>query len=525
MGACRQVLGIHPLASESPNTDGGGWRPAVNDAGPLASQDASPDAPGLIGDGSLPMAAADARPDSAATCPTAPPGSLPIPMPTTVTPFGSPEDDLLAALTTIGDDVVMVFTFKGGIAVGGFEHVLTGWPDANGLGTRDVGVARVAADGTVRWATQLGGRGSDDVWTVAADGDVVYVGGAFEGSADFGGGHSLASRGGQDGFLVALDARDGHGTWANRIGAAGDDAVYGVAVDPVSHAVVATGVFTGLENFGLSENKTAPADGNGFAAVYEATGTPRYVRTFAGTFSIGVRTLVLGNGHALVTGVYQGSVALQPDRFTTLPGDPGDASSLFVTAFNLSDGTAVDGWDRALGGPAADTVGHLTADTSGNVYLSGSFTDQGTFGGGTLQAAGATDAFVVSFTPAGGHRWSKAFGGSGFDFGDALVALPEPDGRIVVGGTFATSARFGAYDLAGAADQGWLAWLSPCDGSVVGLYGFGGAGDDGVSTLASDAQGRLRGGGVFSGDVTFAPGLSAAAKKLDFALLTFKSGR
>ena len=59
------------------------------------------------------------------------------------------------------------------------------------------------------------------------------------------------------------------------------------------------------------------------------------------------------------------------------------------------------------------TAGNLVEDSSGNFFLSGTFSGSLTFGSTTLQTAGADyDAYLVKFSSAGTAQWAKRFGNS-----------------------------------------------------------------------------------------------------------------
>ena len=76
-----------------------------------------------------------------------------------------------------------------------------------------------------------------------------------------------------------------------------------------------------------------------------------------------------------------------------------------------------------------------------NLYVGGYHYDVLDLGGGELPHAGAEDAFVASYTPAGVHRWSRAFGGAGSDYVMRLAV--DRGGAVYFAGGFEDSVDFG----------------------------------------------------------------------------------
>src|SRR5690349_13597868 len=97
------------------------------------------------------------------------------------------------------------------------------------------------------------------------------------------------------------------------------------------------------------------------------------------------------------------------------PGDPTRStpcSEEGVVISGLGEVPAL-GWMKL-----AEVEPHAVAvDADGNVFVAGELSFGVDFGGGPLLGGGlsGSDAFLVSYTAAGKHRWSKRFGGSGYD--------------------------------------------------------------------------------------------------------------
>jgi hypothetical protein len=116
-------------------------------------------------------------------------------------------------------------------------------------------ITKLSASGAQVWSKNFA-NGSPlenppaDAYGVALDSSGnVYTTGYFTGTANFnpGGAFNLTSAGGWDSFVSKWNA-NGAFLWAGRMGGTGDDAAYGIAVDPTGN-IYTTGFFTGTANF------------------------------------------------------------------------------------------------------------------------------------------------------------------------------------------------------------------------------------------------------------------------------------
>jgi gliding motility-associated-like protein len=123
-----------------------------------------------------------------------------------------------------------------------------------------------------------------------------------------------------------------------------------------------------------------------------------------------------------------GSAEAFPGAIRPYQGD----TDAFVAKYN-SAGDLV--WSTHLGTSGQDGARDVVIDDAGNVYVTGYYRNTGDFiadGAATLQGAGASDAFLISFTPDGGTRWKRSFGGSSQDAG-LSVAIHESKLYFVMG--------------------------------------------------------------------------------------------
>src|SRR5205814_612691 len=86
-------------------------------------------------------------------------------------------------------------------------------------------------------------------------------------------------------------------------------------------------------------------------------------------------------------------------------------------------------WAKTIGGTGVDGGSGVATDGAGNVYVTGYFsasTGGVDFGGGALNSAGSQDVFLVKYNSAGAWQWSRRFGSTGSDTGNAFGGRREP---------------------------------------------------------------------------------------------------
>ncbi len=116
----------------------------------------------------------------------------------------------------------------------------------------------------------------------------------------------------------------------------------------------------------------------------------------------------------------------------------------------------------------------------------------------------------------GAPKWALAFGGEGDD--RAVDAALDPEGNVVVVGTFAGTMRLGGASLVAAGGQDvFILKLDGSDGSVLFHTSFGTSGDDGIAGVAIDGDCSVVIAGDFSGQLDlWGTALSAAGSRASF---------
>jgi hypothetical protein len=332
--------------------------------------------------------------------------------------FGGKNDDVAAAIS---------FDSKGNVVVvGWYSDTMTfGTSTLTAVGSDDVFVMQLGADGSPSWARSLGGENTEAAWAVATTpSDDVVVVGEFRGTVNFGAG-PIESAGNTDVFVLTL-GKDGEQKWARHFGDMNFDFGRAVAVDSRGDVVVAA-EFAGSVDFG---GGAVEAAGNRDVAVVKLAGKDgayRWAKRFGNTFDDVVLGLALdGADNIAIGGSYEAEN----------PFEKGAKSNGRKDAFvaRMSP-TGELQWSRSWGGDRDDQVSAVAADKYGNVIATGWFVNKAGFGGAELESPnGNRDAFLVKLNADGGHVWSQRFGDRDHDRGRALASNAE--GEIAVAGAY-----------------------------------------------------------------------------------------
>lgn len=344
----------------------------------------------------------------------------------------------------------------------------------------------------VLWALDAGNVLDDTVSgvAIAPDGS-VYVTGFFAGPTDFGGGPIGIDA--IDGFVAKYDA-DGNHLWSFAIGGDGNDFGIDVALHPAG-GIAVTGYFDSpLAEFGGGDFVNLGGT-DVFVARYDEDGGHLWSRTDGGTSdeqALGVATSTFGQ--VVIAGFFTGEVDFGSGPHVSL-GD----NDVFVARY---DSLGVGDGSVAAGGTSSDLATDVAVDAAGNIVAVGHFEGEADFGSGPHVSAGDDDIFAMVIDGVDGEGiWSRAGGGSGQDFGNA-VAL-DANANVLITGSFTGTVNFGGGPLtsAGGAD-GFLVKLNS-DGDHVWSRRFGGLLDDQANAVAVDVAQRVVAGGGFNSDSLF----------------------
>lgn len=158
-------------------------------------------------------------------------------------------------------------------------------------------------------------------------------------------------------------------------------------------------------------------------------------------------------------------------------------------------------WVRRWGDMGEQQANGVAVDKAGNVFVAGWIDGSVNFGNGVLTSKGLSDMFVVMLDPNGEVQWSKTFGDSGDDeLYD--IAVDKATGNLLVTGSFSDVVDFGKGKTASAGGtDGVVLMLDPGDGHALWVTPFGNAGANFGWRVTSDSSGNALVAGYGDGGV------------------------
>jgi len=221
--------------------------------------------------------------------------------------------------------------------------------------------------------------------------------------------------------------------------------------------------------------------------------------------------------------VESADAGVQADANSVSNGDAGFGQDV-GTPDGGATGPGAHLWSLRAGGAASDEGLAMTIDSNGHVYVAGFFGGTVDFGGGALDSAGAEDIFVASYTADGRHRWSKRFGGPEED--KATDIFIGPGTNLMVTGWFNGTANLGSTVMSQGESDIFLMSLDPSTGDVVWSDALGGTGFDYGQAVVSSANGITHLAGRFSDSMNVGGGVGTLTSEgwSDLFVITYNAG-
>lgn len=250
------------------------------------------------------------------------------------------------------------------------------------------------------WAQRAGGATTDEAMDISIDADGnTYTTGYFSASSAFGA-TTLSSSGVTDAFICKTDP-SGFFQWAIKAGGTGSDRSLSIKTDASGNSYI-TGFFYGTATFG-TQTLVSTGVQDVFVAKYDNSGAFVWATSAGGAGSdIGNGINVDNAGNVVITGEFAGTATFGSQTLTSMNG-----SVDIFTAKLDANGNFL--WAKKGSAHLTDRGIDVACDPSGNVYVTGQFTDTITFDNTHLNNT-YNAIFVVKYNSSGSEQWFRRIG-------------------------------------------------------------------------------------------------------------------
>jgi hypothetical protein len=280
--------------------------------------------------------------------------------------------------------------------------------------------------------------------------------------------------------------------WSGAWGGAVDDEGFVVTSDPAGNIIVG-GYMNGTADFGCGPLATGATWDESVLVKFGPTGNCIWSHAAGAAQSHMLNAVTDAASNIYVIGYFLGTVDLGCGNMVSA-----GVADAFVVKYNAS---GVCQWSNRYGNASNQNGNDIAIDSSGNLYVTGYFNGQITFGATTLIAAGGQDVFLAKLNAAGVAQWAKGFGdvsnqvgfGVAVDASSNVLLTGTFQGGINLGGSLLSSAGLGDVFVAKFSTAGTHLWSAR----------YGDTADQNGSDVALDAAGNVFLTGFNSGSMTF----------------------
>jgi len=314
-------------------------------------------------------------------------------------------------------------------------------------GQQDMFIARYNSNGKLLWAHSAGGANADHAMTMSLDEDGnTYIAGFFKDSIWFGADVMIGTKKNAtfSVFLAKYD-EDGKIEWAKETGGANyysPGEGLQIASDPDGDTYI-TGYFQTEANFDGEVIKNHGTFGL-FIAKYNSSGKLKWVKSSSkdGSMIVGKAIALDAKGNVYVTGTFTQTAVF--DTITEVSKNLGNAE-MFLAKYT-SKGNII--WLRRTTGFGMKSPNAIAIDAEGNPIVAGMFHDTAIFGATTCSSDGSECFFIVKYSAKGDPVWARQGGKHGKTFAKAIGI--DRSGDVYMTGNYSDTADFGKARLKAA---------------------------------------------------------------------------
>ena len=306
-------------------------------------------------------------------------------------------------------------------------------------GFQDAFFAKYDSNGDYVWAYDLCDSNSaayNSIIELDNTNNDIYLSGAFTGTVDFDRGVGIFNMTDNNYTLRYIAKYDTSGSflWAGNISAASGITITSISIDNLSNSnLLICGYFSGLADFDLSSGVFNVIPNNNYSVIYFAkytsSGNLILIKqtNSTGILGTGKRIITDSKSSICLTGEFTGTTDFDPNVGISNLIANGNSRDIFFAKYD-STGNYV--WVRSIGGVNTDEASSIALDYTGNIYLTGYFTNSMDADPDNsvvlLNPSTSQNIFIGKYsnTLTGIFEWEKASTSS-------LVVFPNPSTQII----------------------------------------------------------------------------------------------
>jgi hypothetical protein len=373
---------------------------------------------------------------------------------------------------------------------------------------------------TFQWAKSIGGSANQNCYMNAIDANKnLYSVGAFSGTTDLDPGTGVVnvSPSGTDIFISKLDV-DGNYKWGKRFGGVETDTGKCIGTD-TSGNVYVSGQFGGTVDFDPSTavfNLIGPDSNintNVFILKLDSNGNFIWAKNVGSGGNVSISSMIVdAAGNTYFTGEFYYTPDFDPSPTGVASFTSNGLNDTYIEKLDSSGNFA---WVRVLGNSDSNDSGRkLALDSSGNVYVTGTFSSTVDFDPGpgvtSLTTIGGLSTFVLKLNNSGNTIWVKQLAGQ--SYGITVDASNNVYTCGIFGGTKDFDPNGGVVNLTSTGAFWYDGYISKLDGNgnYVWVKQISGSFEEIPKNVAISSNNILYTVGLFGGTVNFNPSGSGA---------------
>lgn len=330
----------------------------------------------------------------------------------------------------------------------------------------------------------------------------VIIAGSYANSTIAFGSTTLTGYGNMDVYITKYDPL-GNVLWAKKIGGVNSEFAPAVAADKSGNIIVAGSFNSATVNFGFTAPPVSLSNSAGgtyfdfYLAKYDPNGNLLWAQNANCTGNDGARSVTTdGAGNIYMSGDFSGNISFGSTTLNNANAPAGTNDAMLVKY----DASGSFQWAAGIGNNGWETSSAVRADTSGNVYITGSFTSDSIIIGSTNLFYTNGGLFLAKYDTNGNPVWANNFGG------ESTSLSIDPGGNIFMTGNFNSFVmNFGSIALTNSAPTLQDIFLVKFDpaGNVYWALSAGGSSSDKCFSSSADRDGNVYIVGTFWNDIDF----------------------